>query len=405
MLARADLIKDALTRTWHVPIMRVLSASPKRYGEIRAGLSAPGSVLPADSQISAGLAAMRSHGLVEQRDLAGTRRHLWALTPLGTDLLQVIEQIERPSDPRPPEPVSGSGTFGPSLISVHDDEADLFNDRTPARRLSMDEMWALANKIDTSVAHPARRYNWLLGGKDNFEEDRKSGMLLESVSGSARVTAVENRQFLKRAVAFVAEAGIDQFLDIGTGLPTADNTHEVAQRVNPRSRVVYVDNDPMVLAHARALLTSTPEGRSCYIEEDLRNPDRILGHPEVRAALDFDRPVALMLVAVLHFIESTEEAYGLVRQLIDALPSGSYLVASHMTVDFVSPEEKATYLALVAKGKIDAFARSREECSDFFAGLELADPRVVPVSDWRSPVPADQRSLAVAAYGAVGRKP
>ena len=185
----------------------------------------------------------------------------------------------------------------------------------------MDEMWALANKIDTSVAHPARRYNWLLGGKDNFEEDRKSGMLLESVSGSARVTAVENRRFLKRAVTFVAEAGIDQFLDIGTGLPTADNTHEVAQRVAPESRIVYVDNDPLVLVHARALLTSSSEGETAYIDSNVEDPERILR--EAARTLDFTQPVALTMIGILGNVADYAQARAIVGRLLDAVPSGS----------------------------------------------------------------------------------
>src|SRR4029453_885555 len=159
-------------------------------------------------------------------------------------------------------------------------------------------------QIDTSVPHPARRYNYLLGGKDNFAADRAAGDELARMFPTVRIAAVENRRFLQRATRFLTEeAGIRQFLDIGTGLPTADNTHEVAQRIAPDSRVVYVDNDPMVMAHARALLTSTPQGRTTYIEADLRSPEAILADPELRETLDLGEPVALMLVAVLHFID------------------------------------------------------------------------------------------------------
>ncbi|MFI5933085.1 SAM-dependent methyltransferase [Actinoplanes sp. NPDC051494] len=267
----------------------------------------------------------------------------------------------------------------------------------------MDEDWARANGIDTSVVHPARRYNYLLGGADNFQADRDSGDLLERVSGSARVTARENRAFLQRAVRFLAESGIDQFLDIGTGLPTADNTHEVAQRVNPRSRVAYIDNDPLVLVHARALLAGAPEGRTCYVEADLRRPGEILAHPEVVGVLDFDRPVALVLSAVLHFIEDDAEAGDVVRRLRDALPAGSCLILSHMSVDFVPPEAAAAYRALVDAGEVDAYSRSREQIAEFFRGFDLLEPGIVSISDWRSARSADQRPAAVAAYGAVGR--
>src|SRR5690242_4503822 len=176
--------------------------------------------------------------------------------------------------------------------------------------------------VDETRVHSARRYNYWLGGKDNFAVDRESGDQIAAVFPTIRVTARENRGFLRRAVTHLAaEAGVRQFLDIGTGLPTADNTHEVAQRVAPSSRVVYVDNDPMVLVHARALLTSTPEGRTHYLEADLRTPGKILADPEVLDVLDLDQPVALMLVAVLHFVRDDAEAREIVRTLVDALPS------------------------------------------------------------------------------------
>ncbi|GAA0505615.1 hypothetical protein Ade02nite_71950 [Paractinoplanes deccanensis] len=271
----------------------------------------------------------------------------------------------------------------------------------------MDETQARPADLDTSVAHPARRYNYWLGGKDHFAADRESGDLLEKAMPTVRILAVENRRFLQRAVTYLAgEAALDQFLDIGTGLPTADNTHEVAQRLNPRSRVVYVDNDPMVMTHARALLTSTPEGRSAYIEEDLRNPDKILAHPAVRETLDLGRPVALMLIAVLHFIEDYDEARDIVRHLVDALPPGSHLAATNITYDFISPEELAAAAARFGNRKPDAFARTRAEFTGFFDGLRLIDPGITAVSEWRPTVPpADRVSpRAAAMYAAVAVK-
>ncbi len=207
----------------------------------------------------------------------------------------------------------------------------IFDEPTaPLKGLTFENMVERSMLIDTTTVHSARRYNYLLGGKDHFEVDRESGREIERLFPGVGVSVREGRKFLRRAVEFLAgEAGIDQFLDIGTGLPTADNTHEVAQRINPRSRVVYVDNDPMVMAHSRALLTSSPEGRTVYLEEDLRNPLRILGNPEVREVIDFRRPVALMLIAVVHFIEDNDEAYAIIRSLVDALPSGSYLAMLH----------------------------------------------------------------------------
>ena len=261
--------------------------------------------------------------------------------------------------------------------------------------------------VDENRVHSARRYNYWLGGKDNFAVDRASGDEIAAAFPTVRTTAVENRGFLRRAVTFLAaEAGIRQFLDIGTGLPTADNTHEVAQRIAPDSRVVYVDNDPMVLVHARALLTSTEQGRTAYLEADLREPAKILAEPVVRDVLDLRQPVALMLVAVLHFVRDTAEAKNIVRTLLDPLPSGSYLVISNATADFSDAEMRARFEALVAAGRVDAFPRTADEIRDILDGLEVVEPGIVAVSDWRAqdePAPRPDPSQ-VAVYGVVARK-
>jgi S-adenosyl methyltransferase len=262
--------------------------------------------------------------------------------------------------------------------------------------------------VDETRVHSARRYNYWLGGKDHFAVDRASGDMIATAFPTVRTMAVENRGFLRRATTFLAqEAGIRQFLDIGTGLPTANNTHQVAQRIAPESRVVYVDNDPLVLVHARALLTSTPEGRTDYIEADLRDPEKILADPVLRSALDLNRPVGLMLIAVLHFIRETSDAARVVRTLMNALPAGSYLVVSNATTDFSDPEATARYEALIAAGQVDAYPRTKAELTDIFAGLELISPGLVAVSDWRSddePQPRPEPS-EVAVYGGVARKP
>ena len=263
--------------------------------------------------------------------------------------------------------------------------------------------------IDTSVPHSARRYNYWLGGKDNFAADRESGDQIAAVFPTIRTMATENRGFLRRATRYLtAEAGIRQYLDIGTGLPTAENTHQVAQAIAPDARVVYVDNDPLVMVHARALLTSTPEGRTTYVEADLRDPEAILGHPDVAGTLDFDAPVGLMLVAVLHFLADDAEALAVVRRLLAALPSGSYLVASNATMDFPSATADAGgYAEMLASGKADVWPRDRRRFGAFFDGLELVEPGIVCVSEWRAeqeqsprPDPAD-----VGVYGAVARLP
>jgi hypothetical protein len=264
----------------------------------------------------------------------------------------------------------------------------------------------VSDQIDSSTAHPARRYNYWLGGKDNFAVDRASGEEILKSFPTARLAALENRRFLQRATRYLAaEAGIRQFLDIGTGLPTADNTHEIAQGIAPASRVVYVDNDPMVMAHARALLTSTPQGRTTYIEADLRSPETILTDPDLRQTLDLSEPVALMLVAVLHFIDGYGAGKPIVRELMEALPSGSYLVVTNATKDPLPPEMAAAYDAALAAGITNIWPRDRAEFTELFAGLELVEPGVTPVSEWRRTEGERPDPAHIAVYGAVARKP
>jgi len=258
------------------------------------------------------------------------------------------------------------------------------------------------SRFDVGTAHPARRYNYWLGGKDNFAADRASGDAIASTFPTIRDSVRENRKFLRRTVEFLAgEAGIDQFLDVGTGLPTADNTHEVAQRIIPGSRIVYVDNDPIVLAHARALLTSSPEGATAYIDADLRDPSTILDAPQLRATLDFDRPIALVLLAVLHFVHDHQDPYGVVRRIVETLPAGSYLVMSHATYDLVDPA-KVEVLERQSGGQWRS--RSRDEFARFFDGMTLVEPGVVPIGDWR-PEPGGTRPdpAQIVTYGAVAR--
>jgi hypothetical protein len=264
-----------------------------------------------------------------------------------------------------------------------------------------------ATGIDVSVAHPARRYNYWLGGKDNFAADRVSGDELEKLFPKVRAGALANRALLRRATRFLAaDAGIRQFLDIGTGLPTADNTHEVAQAVAPDSRVVYVDNDPLVMVHARALLTSSREGRTAYIEADLNDPVSILGDRVLQDTLDMSQPVGLMLIAVLHCVRGHGAAKPIVGRLLDALPPGSYLVATHATSDFGTPEQQALYQRLIEEGKSDVWTRGKDEFAELFDSLELVEPGVVPASEWR-PAPGETIPARsdINVWTAVGRKP
>lgn len=261
--------------------------------------------------------------------------------------------------------------------------------------------------IDISRPHSARMYDYYLGGKDNFAIDRETAEKALQSWPTGPIAARENRGFLARAVSYlVREAGIRQFLDIGTGLPSANNTHEVAQRLRPESRVVYVDNDPLVLAHARALLTSTPAGRTAYIDADLREPEKILANPVVRDTLDFSEPVALMLVAILHFFTEEDDPRAIVDTLLAALAPGSYLVASSLSPEH-NPEGIHGMEADYRAAGVTVRSRSADEFGRmFFSGLELVPPGVVLTSEWR-PTDAGPRARPeeVNAYGAVARKP
>jgi hypothetical protein len=254
-------------------------------------------------------------------------------------------------------------------------------------------------------------YDYYLGGKNHFAADRETAEKGLAGWPAGRIAARENRAFLGRAVRFLAaEAGIRQFLDIGTGLPTTNNVHEVAQAVAPSARVVYADNDPLVLAHARALLTSSPEGRTAYIHADLRDPESILADPSVREVLDFGRPVALMLVAVLHFVPDEFEPARVMATLIDALPSGSYLIASHITGEH-DPEGPATGARAYRAAGLPAQLRDSDEFAQLaFSGLDLVAPGVVLVSEWRPeddgprPTPAEVSRRAWCSSPSGGRR-
>ena len=250
--------------------------------------------------------------------------------------------------------------------------------------------------IDTTVAHSARRYDYWLGGKDNFAADRESGDAIAAAFPSVRTAVIENRRFVRRATSFLArEAGISQFLDIGTGIPTSPNVHELAQAADTTARVVYVDNDPIVLAHARALLTSSPLGATAYIDADLRDPGRILADPRLRDTLDFIRPVALILAAILHFIPDEDDPGAIVAELVAALPAGSYLVLSHATNDFLSEEEAADVLS----GRYGVFhPRSEAEFARFLAGFDLVPPGLTSVAQWRAETEPGPRPTAAEAY-------
>jgi hypothetical protein len=256
--------------------------------------------------------------------------------------------------------------------------------------------------FDTTVSHPARVYDYVLGGKDSYEADRDVADQFMATVPSIRRTLQANRAFLRRAVEYLAvEAGIRQFLDIGTGLPAADNTHEVAQRIAPETRVVYVDNDPVVLVHARALLDSTPQGATAYLQADARDPATIVR--EAAATLDFSQPIAVMILAVLHFIPDSDDPAGKLGQIMDAVVPGSYLAISAATGDFETDQvSRATGDFNAQRVAAQIVLRTHAEISRYFEGLDLVDPGLVPLNQWRAPAGLSQ---TVAGYAGVARKP
>jgi hypothetical protein len=266
---------------------------------------------------------------------------------------------------------------------------------------------AASPDLRLDIPHTARVYDYYLGGKTNYATDRELADKTIAQFPDAPTGAKENRLFMHRAARYLAaEAGIRQFLDIGTGIPTSPNLHEIVQAVDPSCRVVYADNDPLVLAHARALMASTPEGVTTYIPADLREPEKLLQSPELHSVLDFTRPIALSIVAVLHFIPDSDDPGAVISQYVDALPSGSYLLISHGTLDVLSAAAVEAALKVYHAAGIRSATRTRAEVEAFFTGLEMVEPGVQPILDWRS----DGNHIATShnqapIYGGVGHKP
>jgi hypothetical protein len=256
------------------------------------------------------------------------------------------------------------------------------------------------SKLNIERPHNARVWNYWLGGKDNFASDREAGDRIRAVYPEVVDVARASRAFLDRAVRYLAvEAGIDQYLDIGTGLPTANNTHDVVQRIIPAARIVYVDNDPLVLVHARALLTSSPEGATAYVDADVHNPETILR--EAAETLDFTRPVAVMMLGILGNVTDDDEAMSIVKRLVDAVPSGSYLVVNDGTNVMNTGRESATKIS-VGLGT-PYLPRSPELIAGFLDGLDLIPPGVVSTPRWR-PDPAQPEPKELDVFCGVARK-
>ncbi|MEV6304673.1 SAM-dependent methyltransferase [Actinoplanes sp. NPDC051861] len=262
-----------------------------------------------------------------------------------------------------------------------------------------------AAKLDTSVPHSARVWNYWLGGKDNYQVDRQVGDDFANLYPDITVVARQSRAFLKRAVTHLAaDAGIRQFLDVGTGMPTAENTHQVAQAAAPASRIVYVDNDPLVLVHARALLTGTPEGATEYIDASLHEPDKIIA--AARNILNLDEPVGLILMNILGHVPNLDEAVTIVRTLLGALPSGSYLVTADGTNVLDGPAFEEAIGVWNANAPLSYHLRHPDQLARYLEGLEVLEPGLVPCAQWRPSPDAEPDELRpVDEFGAVGRKP
>ncbi len=287
-----------------------------------------------------------------------------------------------------------SVTIGETSVSEPESEWDftsISSDRAPM-------------SLDTTVAHPARMYDYYLGGKDNFAADRAAADAAIAAAPDMKVTAQANRAFLGRAVRFLAQSGIKQIIDIGTGIPTAGNTHQVAQEIDPSIRVVYIDNDPMVLIHARALMEAQSQGTTTVIQADLRDPRNLLSHPQVQSLIDFGEPVGVNLVAILHFIKDEEDPGRIVRTLRDALPKGSCLVVSHCTLDFTDPEVGVALRAIYGKATAPLVPRAHSEILEYFDGFDLVEPGLVHLPLWRPDgIVAPSLLERVHFYAGVGR--
>ena len=274
------------------------------------------------------------------------------------------------------------------------------------RSFDSEDRWLQCVTVEfhPEVAHTARVYDWWLGGRDNYEADRIAGARSESVFPTVRLTARQNREFMLRAGRHLATQGIRQFLDIGTGIPTEPNLHQVVQSIAPDARVVYTDNDPLVLTHARALMAGTPEGRTTYVNADVRQPDTILGARELRDTLDLTQPVAVSLIAVMHFVEDRYDPYGVVAQVMAAVPAGSYLVMTHATPDLgpEMAEVERVYHESGMPGRI----RTRAEFARFFEELTWVEPGLTTPHRWRpdGTEPPDDMDRRVQFYAGVARK-
>lgn len=260
--------------------------------------------------------------------------------------------------------------------------------------------------IDTRVPSVARGYDYMLGGTDNYEVDRRAAEALEDMFPGTYALARNNRRYLERVVRYLAaECGIRQFIDHGTGLPTQNNIHQVAQSIVPESRVVYVDNDPVVLAHGRVKALLTEDKSTAFIEADACDTGVILSHPDTRRLINFDEPVAALFISFLHCIPDARDPLGIVRQLMGRLAPGSYLAISHLVSDDPQTREKITGFMVQASGGNWGRVRRKEEVQEFFEGLEIIEPGLVNVTDWHPDGREEEQTFNWLEYGGLARKP
>jgi hypothetical protein len=257
--------------------------------------------------------------------------------------------------------------------------------------------------LDTSVANAARMWNYWIGGKDNYRVDREAGELVREAMPALPLVARMLRRFLITTVDELSAAGVRQFLDIGTGMPTADNTHDVAQRAAPESRIVYVDHDPVVISHARALLTSNPAGKTDYIQADLRDWTTISAGAQ--RTLDFSRPVAVLLIAVLHFILDAEDPHQVISRMMADLAPGSYLVIAHAASDIEAGTAEAMARSYNATSSLNITPRDRATVARFFDGMEMTGPGLTPLAQWWGTAPASTSGPGLSCYCGIARKP
>ncbi|MCP2259168.1 S-adenosyl methyltransferase [Streptoalloteichus tenebrarius] len=257
-------------------------------------------------------------------------------------------------------------------------------------------------RVDKELPSAARMYDYYLGGTHNFASDRRAAEQAIAAMPATVLGARANRAFLRRAVQFLVDAGVRQFLDLGSGIPTVGNVHEVAHRVAPDARVVYVDVDPVAVAHSRGLLADEPNAAA--VRADLRDVDRVLGHPEVARLLDLDQPVGLLMVAVLHFVPLSDDAAGIVARYRDALAPGSHLALSHMSLTGQAPEVLERFQAVYANADNQVVLRSREELLDLFTGFDLVEPGLVPLAAWRPDTETSPELLRLPGFAGVGRR-